>query len=437
MDSPFLIGTLYGIMLFVLLASKMWIATALGAVGIFGLFFITGGGSVSMIGELLFNTTNHFTYTMIPLFIFMGEFIKHSGISERLYDGASQWVRGIPGGLLHSNIVSCAIFSAISGSSIATAATIGAVAIPEMEKREYDKRIVFGSLAGGGTLGILIPPSLALVIYGSVVGESIGELFIAGIIPGILLSGCFMLYIAIAAIIRPDIAPQKEEKVTIGGMLVAFRDVAPVGLLIFMVLGTIYFGVASPTEAAALGASMSFILAVFYKKMNIGVLRSSLSSSLTTTCYIMLLVVSAYILSMAFSMERIPAELAHRVTSLGINRYVIWALLVLIYIAIGAFIDGVSILLLTVPVVHPVMTALGFDPIWLGINLTICIEMGQITPPVGVNLFVIHGLTGRKYFKDIVLGSMPFFAIQILVVIFLAIFPKVVTWLPKLMITRF
>jgi tripartite ATP-independent transporter DctM subunit len=420
-----------------LLASKMWIATALGAVGIFGLYFITGGGSVSMIGELLFNTTNHFTYTMIPLFIFMGELIKHSGISERLYDGASQWVRGIPGGLLHSNIVSCAIFSAVSGSSIATAATIGAVAIPEMEKRGYEKKIVFGSLAGGGTLGILIPPSLALVIYGSVVGESIGELFIAGIIPGFILAGSFMLYVAIASIIRPGIAPRAEEKVSLTGMLVAFKDIAPVGLLIFMVLGTIYLGVASPTEAAALGSGMSFFLAVFYKKMNREVITSSLNSALATTCYIMLLVVSAYILSMAFSMERIPAELASTVTNLGINRYIIWALLVLIYIVIGAFIDGVSILLLTVPVVHPVMTALGFDPIWLGINLTICIEMGQITPPVGVNLFVIHGITGRKYLKDIIWGSLPFFFIQILVIVLLTAFPKLITWLPGLMITRF
>jgi tripartite ATP-independent transporter DctM subunit len=436
MDAPFLTGLIYCFLLFTLLVSNMWIATALGAVGLIGLYFVTGGGAVTMVGELLFNSTNHFTYTMIPLFIFMGELIKHTGISERLYDGASHWVRRIPGGLLHSNIVSCAIFSAVSGSSMATAATIGAVAIPEMERRGYQKRILFGSLAAGGTLGILIPPSLGLIIYGSVVGESIGELFIAGIIPGILTTVCFMLYVCLVAVFKPEMAP-RGEKISLSGMIYSLKNVAPVTLLIFMVLGTIYLGVASPTEAAALGAAMAFILALLYRRLNWTNMTSSLSSALQTSCYIMLIVVSAYVLSMAFSMERIPAELTSAVTSLNINRYAIWALLVLVYIVIGAFIDGISILLLTVPVVHPMMTALGFDSIWLGIVLTICIEMGQITPPVGVNLFVIHGISGRKHFKDVILGSLPFFFIQILVVAILTIFPVLVTWLPSMMITRY
>jgi tripartite ATP-independent transporter DctM subunit len=436
MESTFLVGMLYCLLVFALLASNMWIATSLGAVGLIGLYFITGGSAITMVGELLFNSTNHFTYTMIPLFILMGELIKHTGISERLYDGASQWVRRIPGGLLHSNIVSCAVFSAVSGSSMATAATIGAVAIPEMEKRGYSKKILFGSLAAGGTLGILIPPSLGLIIYGSVVGESIGELFIAGVIPGILCTICFMVYVGLISIIKPSVAP-RGEKISLKGMVYSLKDIAPVTLLIFIVLGTIYLGVASPTEAAGLGAAMSLLLAIVYRCLTWSNLTTSLAAALQTTCYIMLIVISAYVLSMAFSMERIPAELTAFVTSLEINRYIVWALLVFVYIIIGAFIDGISILLLTVPVVHPMMTALGFDSIWLGIVLTICIEMGQITPPVGVNLFVIHGISGRKHFKDVIIGSLPFFFIQIIVVAILTIFPILATWLPSLMITRF
>ena len=436
MDSAIIIGIVYALLVLIMLASRMWISTALGFTGIIGLYFVTGSNSISMIGELLFNTTNHFTYTMMPLFVFMGELIKHSGMSSRLYNGASQWVRSIPGGLLHSNIISSALFSAISGSSMATAATIGSVAIPELEKRKYDRRIIFGSLAGGGTLGILIPPSLGLIIYGSIVGDSIGQLFFAGVLPGILISALFMSYIALMAIFKPDIAPMREHT-ELKGILLSIKDIFPILILIFIVLGTIYLGIASPTEAAALGAFTALILTAFFKKLNWNVLKGSLLSSLEITLYLMIIVIGAYILSMAFSMERIPAVLADLISGLKINRYVIWGILVVMYITIGAFIDGISILLLTVPVVHPIMMALGFDSIWLGIVLTVCIEMGQITPPVGVNLFVIHGLSKRKYFKEIIWGSIPFVLIQVLAVIILTIFPFLATWLPSILVSKF
>jgi len=436
MESAFLVGLIYVILVFVLLATRMWIATSLGAVGIFGLVFITGGNAVSMIGELLFNTANNFTYTMIPLFILLAELVNGTGLSKGLYDGASHWVGFIPGGLLHSNILSCAAFSAVSGSSMATAATIGAVAIPEMEKRNYNRRILYGSLAGGGTLGILIPPSLALVIYGSMVSESIGQLFIGGVIPGILLSGFFMVYIAVVSILWPNDMPPRE-KISLKKMIFSLKDIGPLILLMLMVLGTIYLGIASPTESAALGASMAFILGVLYRRMNWKVLKSSLVSALETSCYLMIIVLSAYLLSIAFSLERVPAILTSTVGNLNISRYAIWAILVLVYIILGAFIDGLSILLLTLPIVYPLMMALGFDSVWLGIVLIICIEMGQITPPVGVNLFVIHGITGKKYFKDIVYGAFPFFLIQIATIILLTVFPWLVTWLPSLMIQKF
>jgi tripartite ATP-independent transporter DctM subunit len=267
------------------------------------------------------------------------------------------------------------------------------------------------------------------------VGDSIGKLFLAGVIPGILLSSLFILYIFIRAILQPEISP-KLEKPSFKKIVLSIQDIFPVTIVIFAVLGTIYLGIATPTEAAALGASLALVLTILYKKMKWKVLKLSLISSMEITLYLMVIVIGAYILSMAFSMERIPAVIAGTISDLNVNRYVIWGILVVMYMAIGMFIDGISIVLLTVPVVHPIMMALGFDSIWLGVVLTICIEMGQITPPVGVNLFVIYGLVGRD-FKDIVYGSLPFMLIQIIAVIILTLFPFLVTWLPDQILTQF
>lgn len=432
---PIVLGCIYAFLICVLLLSRMWISTVLALVGILGLYFVSGGNAIAMIGDLLFNTTNHFTYTMMPLFILLGEFIKYSGISDKLYTGASHWVKRIPGGLLHSNIASCALFAAVSGSSMATAATIGAVAIPEMEKRQYDKKLIYGSLAAGGTLGILIPPSLQFIIYGSLVGDSIGRLFIAGVIPGILMALTFMLYIFIRAVIQPDIAP-KLERSSFKEKLLSIKDIFPTAILIFTVIGTIYMGIATPTEAGALGASLSALLVIAYGKMSWKVLKNSLISSMEITLFLMVIVLGAYILSMAFSMERIPAIVAKMVSELNVNRYVIWGILVVMYLIMGCFIDGISMVLLTVPVVHPVMMALGFDSIWLGVVLTVCVEMGQVTPPVGVNLFVIHGLVGGA-FREIILGSLPFVLIQLFLLVILTIFPALATWLPNQLHTQF
>jgi tripartite ATP-independent transporter DctM subunit len=436
MESPLLYGLLYVILLFTLLSARMWIATTLGLVGIVGLTFVVGGGAVSMIGPLQFNSTNLFVYTMIPLFIFMGELFSQGRFGDRLYEGATEWVGFLPGGLLHANVVACALFAAISGSSMATAATIGSVAIEELEKRQYDRRLLYGSLAAGGTLGILIPPSLSMVIYGAFVGESIAQLFIGGIVPGILLTLLFMLYIACVSIVRPHLIPDRI-RMSPRRMARALLDMWPAGLVFFMVLGTIYVGIATPTEAAALGAGTTFILCAAFGRLTWKGLTAALTSALEVSCFLMFIIISASILSMALSMSGIPKAMALLVGSLQLDAYTYWALLIVVYLILGCFIDGVSMMLLTIPVVYPVMMNFGFGSVWFGIALTICIEMGQITPPVGVNLFVLDGLTGKKHYRDVILGSLPFVVLELLGLIIITIFPALVTWLPGFIIQRF
>ncbi|UCG54425.1 MAG: TRAP transporter large permease subunit [Dehalococcoidia bacterium] len=436
MENPWLIISIVFALILLFLASGMWISGALGLVGLILILFFAGGGAERGIGMVLFNTVGNFTFIAVPLFIFMGEIILHSGISERLYQGASSWVDFLPGGLLHTNIVSCSIFAAVSGSSMATAATIGTVATQELIKRGYNKKLLLGSLAAGGTLGILIPPSIAMIIYGVIVKESIGRLFIAGVFPGIVLSGLFMLYIGGATVLRPDLSPERL-KFSIRRIGASLLNMWPILVLIFLVLGTIYLGIATPTEAAAMGATGALILCAVYKKLSLKIFKESAVNAVSITCWAMFIVLGAQILSMGLGLLKVPVQLAQSVASLPVERAVIELLIVILYIILGMFIEATSMMLLTIPIVFPIMTALGFDPVWTGVFIVIMIEMAQITPPVGINLYVIHGIAGKKYLSDIIIGVIPFVICQIITVILLTVFPGLALWLPTQMIKRF
>ena len=432
---PVIIVLTFGLV-FLFLASGLWISIGLGAVGIILLFFLVGGGREALIGNLQFNIVNTYVFTMMPLFIFMGELVLRSGMSERLYRGATPWVGFLPGGLLHTNIASCSIFAAVTGSSVACVATIGTVAIPELEKRGYDRKMMYGSLAAGGSLGVLIPPSMVMVIYGVFVEESIGRLFIAGIFPGLILAGLFMSYIGGTSILRPHLVAERL-KLSPRRMASSLLDIGPMMVLIFMVLGTIYLGLATPTEAAAMGAFGALVLAALFRRLTWSVLKIAAVEAAVLSSWIVLIMICARILSMGLSYLRVPRDLSNWVASLEVDRLVILVFIAILYVILGMFIDGISMMLLTLPITYPLMMALGFDSIWFGVMIVLFTQMAVITPPVGVNLYVVHGLTGRKYLTDIIIGIIPFFLCMVIMLIILTAFPNLATWLPEQMIQKF
>lgn len=415
----------------VLLLLGEWIAIALGAAGLVSLFLFDGTFGFLSIGDIGFNTINDFTLTAVPLFIFMGEVVLGSGLSQRFYQGISVWVNRLPGGLLHTNILASGIFSAISGSSVATAATIGGVAVPEMTKRRYNNRILFGSLAAGGTLGILIPPSLAMILYGSFVSESVSDLFIAGILPGILMMIVFMGYVMVRTIFQPTLVPGGGDRFSwkerFGGLL----GILPMALLIAIVLFGIYLGVMTPTEAAAVGAILALVLAVTLGRLRWREFFSAIRRTVQTTCMLLLIIVGAQVVSFGLVNNGINRTISESVTNLGVTPGTLFIFIVILYLILGMFVDSISMMLLTLPVLYPVTQQIGFDPIWFGIVLVILIEIGQITPPVGLNLFVIQGIAGEGSLKDVVLGSLPFVMLMLAVIAMLWFWPSIALWLPQ------
>ena len=418
--------------LLLLFFGGIWIALALGIAGLIGLYLDTGIQAFSSIGLIGWNTSNDFVYTAIPLFILMGELIMHSGLSIRFYNGIAVWIRSVPGGLLHTNIISCAIFAGISGSSVATAVTIGTVAIPEMKRRGYDERLTLGSLAAGGTLGILIPPSIVMIIYGAMVEQSIVKLFMAGIIPGILLSVLFMGYIFVKTFFDPSYSSGIEKKdMPFLAKLKVTLSSWPVYLIITIVIGGLYMGIATPTEVAALGALSALIVGLIYKELKWSSFVKSLKNSISTTCMIMFIIVGAQIYSFALSHAGIPRAISGWIISFELSPTVFFIILCIFYLILGCFLDGVSMMVLTLPVLYPTIYEMGFDPIWFGVILTILIELGQITPPMGLNLFAIHGIAGGSI-SDVIIGSFPFCIIMCIMIVILKIFPDIVLWLPRI-----
>jgi tripartite ATP-independent transporter DctM subunit len=426
-----LTGVVYLAVMAGLLLGGVWIAIALGAVGVVGLLFVNPA-LLAGIESVVWNTIDSFILTAVPLFLFMGSLIMNSGISARFYRGLAPWLSHVPGGLAQSNLVACSIFAALCGSSVATAAAIGAIAVPEMRARGYDMRITTGTLAAGGTLGILIPPSIPFIIYASTVGESVGRLFAAGIVPGLLLTIAFMVFLGIQVRLRPGLVPAARETVTWAARLRGLADVVPVVALIVLVLGGIYAGVMTPTEAAGVGAAGAVAVAAVYRGLTWAALRRSFLETIRTNAMILFIVIGAQIMSFALVSAGIPRGAVEAISGLSPSPWVIFAALVAMYLVLGCMVDALSLMLLTLPVVFPIVQAQGFDPIWFGVVLVLLLEAGLITPPVGMNLFVIQGLSNESL-GTVATGSMPYVALMILLVILLAVFPSVALWLPARM----
>jgi tripartite ATP-independent transporter DctM subunit len=415
----------------VMLMAGQWTAFALGICGVLVLYLSKGVLGLTALSSVIWNNANSYILIAVPMFLLMGEIILRSGVSSYFYRGVVVLLGRLPGGLLHANIASCAVFSAVSGSSVATAATVGTVAIPEMLSRGYEPRTVFGSLAAGGTLGILIPPSIVMVLYGALVEESIARLFMAGVVPGLLMAGVFMAFIAALLLLKPSYAPPRAAVKT--HKIAEAVHVFPVLGLLVVVLGSIYSGIATPTEASALGAAGAIVLALGYRSFTRRVLTESLMATVKTTCMVALIIICAQILSTALTYSGVSRTVSEWVMGLGLGKWQFFAALVVLYLVLGCFVDGVSMIYMTLPVLLPVVKAFGFDLVWFGVILTVLIELGQITPPVGLNLFTIHAISGGAKFSEVAAGSAPYVALMLLVILALCLWPEIALWLPTTM----
>jgi len=419
--------------LLILLLLGQHIALALLFSAFLGYYFLLGGPLPGTIGVSTFNLTYNFVLTAIPLFIFMGEIILRTGFSRQLYSGLSRWFQLLPGGLLHSNIGACGMFAAVSGSSVATAAAIGTVALPELEKRGYDRKLSAGSLAAGGTLGPLIPPSIAFIIYGVITETSIVRLFMAGVFPGLLLAGMFMAYIALRVVFNRSLVPEEDAE-SWGSRLRGTVEILPIAFLMILVLGGIYAGVMTPTEAAAIGAFGALLMAAGFRMLTWLILWESLKESARATAFIMFIIVGAMLLGVVLANLRIPGALANMVLEAQLTPLMVMLAVYAIYFVMGIFFDGVSMMIITLPVIFPVVSAVGYDPVWFGVAFVIIMEVGLLTPPVGLNLYVIHGISKHRPFSEVAIGSAPFFVVMLVVLAIVHAFPQLSVWLPSVLL---
>lgn len=383
------------------------------------------------ITEIAWQTGNEFLLVAIPLFILMGEILLRSRIAERLYEALSLWVSWLPGGVMHANIGSCAMFAATSGSSVATAATIGTAAMPEIDRRKYNEPLFLGTLAAGGTLGILIPPSINLIIYGLLTQTSVPTLYIAALVPGVLLAGTFMAIIVGICVIRPGAGGTKVET-NWTARLRALPALVPPILLFVIVVGSIYAGWATPTEAASLGVVASIVLAAFNRTLTIDMVRKALEGTMRTSTMIMLIVTAAIFLNFVLAAVGLPGQIGSTLQALDWGPLATLALIVAIYLVLGCFMETISMLIATTPLIAPIVFSLGYDPVWFGIVLMILLEMALITPPIGVNLFVVQGVRGRGSINQVMVGSLPFLGAMLFMVVLLIALPDIALWLPQL-----
>jgi tripartite ATP-independent transporter DctM subunit len=429
-----IVGLIFGVLLLILLTG-IWIGVGIGLVGVTAMALFTRYPVGDMMASLCMGMVNNFVLVCLPGFILMGEILFKSGASKDLYDSITPWVARIPGKLLHSNVLSCTIFAAISGSSAATAATIGTVAIPELNRLGYKPGLVVGSLAGAGTLGLLIPPSLSLIVYGAITNNSIGQLYIAAMLPGAMLSLLFIAYIALYAALRPqDVTEQDDLRFTWRDRLAGSLKILPTALLIFLVLGLMYLGVTTPTEAAFIGVAGAGLISAFYGRFSLAMLRESMRGTVRTSCMLFLIMMMAGIMSSMVAYLKIPSGLAQAVIRMGLSPEALFVIVCLLYLVLGCFFDGMSIMLLTLPIIYPLLiTQLKFDPIWFGVVLTVLIEVAQVTPPVGFNLFVLQHVSGQPI-GLVARNAMPFTGLLILGVVLLYFFPQIALFLPGRMI---
>lgn len=406
------------------------IGAAMGFVGIIGVSLVSGTSLWPSFGDIMWNTATNFTLISIPLFILMGELILQGGIATRFYTGITPLFRRIPGGLAQTNIFGCAIFSAIAGSSVATALTVGTVAVGEMRSRGYDDRLTLGTLTAGGCLGILIPPSIPLIVYGSITQASIVDLFMAGVIPGILLALIFSAYVAIRVMITPSLVPahKTSEPAPEGKPL---RDVLPIALLISSVIGGMYFGIVTPTEASAFGCLIALAMSLLYRELTATRFRKALVNALLTSAVVMFITLNAQLLNFAIVSSGVGRGLAGWLSALDVPAFAFFCILLLIYLVVGMFIDGLSIVLLTVPLLYPALPALGYDIVWFGIILVVFIELGALTPPMGLNLFAVQSIVPDRKLSDVAWASLPYCFLIIAFAFLLYTFPGIALWLPQ------
>lgn len=426
--------------LVVLYAVGVHVAAVLGIISLGLMTLFSDRPMTEMTGLIAWNVGTTNVLVAVPMFILMGELLLRGGLTERMYRCFTAWFRWLPGGLMQANIATCAAFAAMSGSTAATAATISRVAFPAFRARGYYEPLVVGSLAAGGTLGILIPPSIILIVYGVLAEESIGALYMAGVIPGLLLTAMFMTTIAAMAIWRPSIAP-REPAVNWGEKLRLSLAILPVTVLVFLVLGTIYMGIATPTEAASLGVVGAFVLAAISGKVNLSMLGATFLNTVNTTAMVILIVSAAFMLNFVLAIFGVPQAMATAVTSLGWSPNAILLVLIAFYLVMGTFMDEYSMLVTTVPVVLPIVKAIGVDLVWFGILITVLVEVALISPPHGLTLFVLHNVRMQGAVNgeqqgtmiDLFLGVLPFIVVMLAMIALLVAFPGIATWLPAMM----
>ena len=415
------------------LGSGIWVAVSMIGVSAIGMMLFTSRPVGDAMATTIWGTSSSWTLTALPLFVWMGEILFRTKLSENLFKGLSPWMQKLPGGLIHVNVVGCALFAAISGSSAATVATVGKMSIPELRKRNYPEKILLGSLAGSGTLGLLIPPSIILIIYGVAVQESIAKLFIAGIIPGIMIALIFMSYVIIWSLINKKDMPKIIEEYSFFEKVKRSKQLLPVILLILGVIGSIYTGIATATEAASLGVVGALILSYFQKSLTLETFKSSLLGATKTSCMIAFILAGSTFLSLAMGFTGLPRNLAIWIQNMDLSPYVLIFVLMIFYIILGMFLDGISAVVLTMAIIEPMIRQAGFDMIWFGIFLVIVVEMAQITPPVGFNLFVLQGMA-NKDMGYIAKSAFPLFMLMVLAVILVVIFPEIALWMPEQMV---
>ena len=421
--------------LLILVVAAVPVAAVLGILS-FVLDEIAMDGRLTLgIGEIVWDKSKEFILVAVPMFILLGEIMLRAGIARRMYGAVIQWLSWLPGGLMHANIGSCTIFAASSGSSVATAATVGTVAYPEIEKRKYNESLFLGSLAAGGTLGILVPPSINMILYGLLTDTSVPELYLAGIIPGIILALLFMGVIAIACLYRKDWGGEKVQT-SWGQRISTLPALLPPIVLFSAVVGSIYAGVATPTEAASIGVVMSLLIAAYFKSLNVKMLLEAFEGTMRTTAMIMIIVFSAIFLNFVLGFMGITQAMLNFIAELGLTPVQTILLIVVFYLLLGMFMETLSMMLTTIPVVFPIVMALGvpeFSDVWFGILITILMEAALITPPIGVNLYVVQGIRDRGgKFNDVALGAVPFVVAMLAMILILIAAPSIATWLPTL-----
>src|SRR5690625_780193 len=430
-----LAGLVILVLILFFLGLGIWVFAGLFLVSVSGLALLLDMpmqriGSIGT--SIIFRYGSAWELAAIPMFIWMGEIIFRTDISDRLFRGLAPLVDFVPGRLLHTNVLGCTLFAAVSGSSAATTATVGKITTEELARRRYDIDLSIGSLAGAGSLGLLIPPSIVMIMYGILAEVSIARLFAAGVLPGLLVSGIFSGYIMIRALANPEAAPRGAERLSLTQRLAGIVNLVPVFFLMVLVLGAIYSGTATPSEAAAVGVAAAVLITVIMRQLNWQIFVESLMGAIRPSCLVCIILISAAFLSPALGYLHVPRNIAQAVAELNLSPLMLIGVLSLFYILLGLFLDGISIIVMSLPITLPLATMAGFDPVWFGVYLVIMVELAQVTPPVGFNLFVIQGLTGHPIGR-VALAAMPFFFLMCLSVMILTIFPGIALWLPNLL----